>query len=147
MKKVLLALAAFALVGAGCGSSAPAPTPAPKPVATTPTPTPAPTPTPTPTPTPSPTPTPAVTLKVSMAATNFAFAPATITAKVGQPVEVTFSDVAGFHAFVIDSVVSQQISTGTVVKFNAPSAPGRYPYYCNVANHRAMGMEGTLIVQ
>jgi plastocyanin len=161
MKKLLLALAAFALVGAGCSGTASTNT-----TATTTDTTPSATTDTSATAHPqtgtlingatgadvdapgaSASATASATVKVNMVASNFAFTPSTITVKVGQPVEITFTDVAGFHGFVIDNVTSNAISSGTVVKFNAPSAPGSYPYYCNVANHRAMGMQGTLIVQ
>jgi len=84
---------------------------------------------------------------VSLAAGNFSFTPNVIAATPGQTVRVTMSDVSGFHTLVIDGVVKQSITTGSVVTFVAPTAPGSYPIYCDVGSHRANGMEGTLVVK
>ncbi len=86
------------------------------------------------------------TLKLSMKGTNFAFEPKVINAKAGQKVEANFSTVEGFHSFSINGV-DTSISTGKVVSFTAPTAPGSYPFFCAVGSHRSMGMEGTLIVK
>lgn len=133
MKKSVLILCALALAGAGCyqAPASPAQAPAVPTVAVG-----------------EQNPSPASeTLKVDMEIGNFFFAPATITAKAGQKVDVTFTKNEGFHTFVIDGVAKLPIAVGTTKSFTAPSAPGSYPFYCDVNAHRSKGMEGTLIVK
>jgi plastocyanin len=86
-------------------------------------------------------------VNVSMIAENFTFSPSTITAVAGQTVNVTVERNEGTHTFTIDGVVNKQLATGASFSFKAPTKPGRYPYYCSIGNHRAMGLEGTLIVE
>ena len=86
-------------------------------------------------------------LKVNLSAGNFFFSPTSISAKAGQDVEVSFGSVEGTHSFTIDGVTNSMIRTGSKVSFQAPTKPGRYPFYCNIANHRQLGMEGVLIVE
>lgn len=88
------------------------------------------------------------TVNVTVTASNFAFAPAAITATAGQMVNVTFVNEEGFHDFVIDGIAaSSTLKAGAseTVTFTAPKA-GTYAYYCSVGEHRTMGMEGTLVV-
>lgn len=42
---------------------------------------------------------------------------------------------------------SQVITPGSTTSVSAKLAPGRYTFYCPVANHRQLGMEGTLTVR
>lgn len=87
-------------------------------------------------------------LSVNMASANFSFSPKTIEAKPGQQVDITFTSNEGFHTIVIDAVnFKQTVESGETVSFTAPTAPGSYPYYCDVGSHRMKGMEGTLIVK
>ena len=55
------------------------------------------------------------------------------------------------HDFVIDelNVKTPIVQTGetAVVEFVVPNTPGTFNYYCGVANHRQLGMEGTLTIQ
>lgn len=153
MKKSLVILSMLLFAGAGCASTATTtvtPPPVSSPSAsgsTTTTVTPGTTTTTTTTVTPKPTISVMTTLDVSLSAKNFAFTPNAIAAKPGQTVRVTLSDVEGFHTFVIDGIVKQSVTTGSVVTFVAPTAPGSYPIYCDVGSHRANGMEGTLVVK
>jgi len=88
------------------------------------------------------------TQTVSMTSGNFFFEPTTINAEAGQEVQVTFSKNTGFHTFVIDEIdINSQIEEGETVTFTAPTEPGSYAFYCDVGDHRAQGMEGTLIVE
>lgn len=150
MKKSLVALSLLLLTGAGCASTATTtvtpPAASPPSASGSSTTTVAPITTPT-TATPKPEISVMTSLDVSLSAKNFAFAPNAITAKPGQTVRVTLSDVEGFHTFVIDGIVKQSVTTGSVVTFVAPTAPGSYPIYCDVGSHRANGMEGTLVVK
>ena len=78
------------------------------------------------------------------------FSPTKITVSQGQKVTIRFKNVQGFHDFVIDefNVKTEQIAAGeeAVVSFVADKK-GTFEYYCSVANHRQLGMKGTLIVQ
>jgi len=85
---------------------------------------------------------------INMEATNYAFSPKTITAKAGDRIKVVFSKNSGFHTLVIDEIdLKTTIKQGENLTFTVPSKPGSYAFYCDVGNHRAMGMEGTLIVK
>lgn len=85
---------------------------------------------------------------VQMTSGNFFFEPAVIRAEVGQEVEVVFAENSGVHTFVIDELgVNVPISAGDSTTFTADLEPGTYAFYCSVGNHRALGMEGTLIVE
>jgi plastocyanin len=81
---------------------------------------------------------------------NFSFAPATLTVKKGDTVRIVFKNTSGFHDLKIDEfkVATKQIQGGQeeTVEFIADKA-GSFEYYCSVGNHRAMGMQGTLVVQ
>ena len=85
---------------------------------------------------------------VDMKSGNYFFEPATITAKAGQKVTLTFSENDGFHTFVIDEIdFKTQVAKDKTVTFTVPDQPGSYAFYCDVGNHRAAGMEGVLIVE
>ncbi len=136
MKKGIFFLSLILLVGAGCVSAPPVPAPDPVPLPPVSAP-PAQTP-----------PVAAPPFKMNIEDGNFFFKPATITVSAGQTVELTFTMHAGFHTFVIPAIgLKKQISQGATVTFTAPAEPGSYPFYCDVGNHRASGMEGSLIVK
>lgn len=87
-------------------------------------------------------------LYVSMESGNFFFSPSSIAAEPGQTVVITIEQNAGTHTLVIDEIgYKSGVSIGDVLTFTAPTDPGSYAYYCDVGSHRALGMEGTLIVQ
>jgi plastocyanin len=81
---------------------------------------------------------------------SFAFDPATLTASVGQAVNVVFENVGVLeHNFVIDElnvrlgpIQGGQENSGSFT----PGAAGSYTYYCDVPGHREAGMVGTLTV-
>jgi plastocyanin len=81
---------------------------------------------------------------------SFTFDPATLTATVGQTVNVTLDNVGVLeHNFVIDElnvrlgpIQGGQQSSGSFT----PDAAGSYTYYCDVPGHREAGMVGTLTV-
>lgn len=89
--------------------------------------------------------------KVTVTAQDtFKYDPATLTAKVGQPVEVTLDNKGNLeHSFVIDEL---GVKIGPIQggqKGNAsftPSQAGTYTFYCAVAGHKEAGMTGTLTV-
>ncbi len=81
---------------------------------------------------------------------SFSFNPSTIKVKKGDSVKITFKNSGGMHDFVLDDFNAKIkiIGSGETysVQFTADKA-GQFEYYCSVANHRAMGMKGTLTVE
>ncbi|HJY98400.1 MAG TPA: cupredoxin domain-containing protein [Patescibacteria group bacterium] len=81
---------------------------------------------------------------------SYALNPATITVNKGDSVKITFKDNDSSHDLVIDGYnlrtkVLRPGGTDTI-EFVADKA-GTFEYFCSVANHRALGMTGTLVVQ
>ncbi len=80
---------------------------------------------------------------------NFKFTPNAIVVNEGDTVQISFNNVQGIHNFVIEGINVQtktiQAGESEQVTFTAPKK-GTYVFYCSVGNHRAMGMEGTLVV-
>jgi uncharacterized cupredoxin-like copper-binding protein len=81
---------------------------------------------------------------------SFKFDPTTITAKVGQPVQVVIANKGVLeHSFVIDelNVKLERVQGGATrdVTFT-PTQAGTYVFYCNTAGHKEAGMTGTLVV-
>lgn len=81
---------------------------------------------------------------------TFAYTPTTITAKVGQTVNVTIVNNGALeHTFLIDElgVNSGSIPAGQTAKVTfTASKEGTFSFYCNVAGHKEGGMVGTLTV-
>lgn len=91
------------------------------------------------------------TVEIAMEGVNYAFDPDNITVEAGQQVELTLTSTQGMHDFVVEGTdiateIIQQGDSGTIT-FTAPDEPGEYTFYCSVGNHRALGMEGTMIVE
>lgn len=65
-------------------------------------------------------------------------------------VTIVFKNAGGFHDFVLDAFTVKtptiQTSNEATVSFVADK-DGTFQYYCSVANHRQMGMVGTLTVK
>ncbi len=79
---------------------------------------------------------------------NHFFEPKVINAKPGEKLRIDFRGNIGNHTFVIDAAkVKQTVKDGSGFEFVVPTEPGSYPFYCDIGNHRAMGMEGVLIVK
>jgi uncharacterized cupredoxin-like copper-binding protein len=89
---------------------------------------------------------------VDMTAADFKFDPSDQTVKSG---DVTFNlknDGQESHSLEIEDVNGQdqeiegEVSPGQsgTLKVNLP--PGKYEFYCPVANHKEMGMEGEITV-
>ena len=88
---------------------------------------------------------------ISVEGGNYYFNPNEIRVKKGNTVKIILNSVDGVaHNFVIDefNITSQTISVGqtTQVEFT-PDKTGTFEFYCNISNHRQMGMKGTLIVE
>jgi plastocyanin len=88
---------------------------------------------------------------VNIEGSEFAFNPATITAKPGERVTVNFKNIGTVeHTFVITELnfklVAQpgQTTTGT---FSAPAQSTTFEVHCDIAGHTEAGMKGELIVQ
>ena len=81
---------------------------------------------------------------------SFAFDPAIITVDKGDTVKITLIDDDGRHDLVVDgyNVSTNTLSEGgsDTIQFVADKT-GSFEYYCSVANHRDLGMKGTLVVQ
>ncbi len=82
---------------------------------------------------------------------EFKFDPNTLTAKAGQPVQVTLQNAGTVeHDFNIDqfNIHSVKVQPGRSENFTftAPAA-GTYQFVCNEAGHKEGGMTGTLTVQ
>ncbi|MCX6714687.1 MAG: cupredoxin domain-containing protein [Candidatus Uhrbacteria bacterium] len=86
--------------------------------------------------------------KYDMEVSNFSFKPNVLNVKAGDAVQITFTKAEGTHTFVIDETDTHNtVTQGSNLTFIAPTKPGSYKFYCNVGNHRAMGMEGTINVK
>ena len=87
-------------------------------------------------------------IHTNMLSGNFFFTPDVLRVNPGDSVSITFTENAGFHTFVIDEIgFKETVVEGGTITFTAPSEPGSYAYYCDVGSHRALGMEGVLIVE
>jgi plastocyanin len=82
---------------------------------------------------------------------EFTFDPETFTVGEGETVKIVFRNTGTMiHDFVIDefNVATSRIAPGEeeAVEFT-PNQTGSFNFYCSVGNHRALGMEGTLVVE
>ncbi len=88
--------------------------------------------------------------EVVVEGSNYKFSPATLKVKKGDTVKLAFKSTGGIHNLVIDEfgVETSQLGEGEEeeVEFVADKT-GTFEYYCSVANHRAMGMTGKLVVE
>lgn len=84
---------------------------------------------------------------VEMRTGNFFFEPSSIAVELGQEVMITIAENTGTHTFVIDELgINEEINEGETFSFT-PTEDGTFEFYCDVGNHREMGMEGTLHVK
>lgn len=89
-------------------------------------------------------------LDVTIKGSDIKFETTTITAKVGQTVNVTFENVGALeHSFIIadfnvklEKVQAGQKATATFVADKA----GTFEFVCDVAGHKEAGMVGKLTV-
>lgn len=88
--------------------------------------------------------------EVTVSGSNFKFDPAEIRVKAGDKVKITFKNNGGIHDLRIDglNVATKRLDSGEseAIEFTANKI-GTFEYYCSVANHKAMGMVGKLIVE
>jgi plastocyanin len=89
--------------------------------------------------------------EITVSGFSFGYEPSTLTVEAGEEIELTFVSEDTMHDFVIEGtdIATEVIQGGeqTIIEFTAPEEPGEYTFYCSVGNHRALGMEGTLIVE
>jgi plastocyanin len=88
-------------------------------------------------------------LNITIQAEDIKFDTTTITARVGQTVNVTYQNVGALeHNFLIDEFgVEEKVQPGQTITFSfTPTSAGTYQYYCNVPGHIEAGMVGTLTV-
>lgn len=87
---------------------------------------------------------------VNVVGSSFAYNPSVIRVKKGDTVKINYTDSDGFHDLVIDgyNLRTERITPGqsSSLEFVADQT-GQFAYYCSVGNHRAAGMQGTLIVE
>ena len=91
-----------------------------------------------------------VVKEFNIEASTYSFSPKTITVNKGERVKITLKNIKGVHDFKIDEfgASTRVLNAGEeeTITFLADKS-GTFEYYCSVANHRAMGMVGTLIVR
>lgn len=89
------------------------------------------------------------TLEVKMDASEFKFDPATITAKVGQPVRVIVTNIGALeHTFTVTGLgVDEKLAVGQTVTVEfTPAQSGTFELVCTVPGHKEAGMVGTVVV-
>jgi nitrosocyanin len=90
-------------------------------------------------------------IEITVEASEFQFDPNVINIKKGQKVVLTFKNAGTItHDFIIDEfdVATPLTLPGETrtVEFT-PNEAGSFSYYCNVSNHRQLGMEGVINVE
>jgi Plastocyanin len=89
--------------------------------------------------------------KITISGSEFAFTPAAITLKKGQPAEITFKNTGAFpHNLTIAdlNLKTKTIQPGEqdIIQFT-PDKTGQFSFMCTVPGHADKGMKGTLTVQ
>jgi plastocyanin len=92
---------------------------------------------------------------IEVVATEFMFEPDTITASPGDTLIVTLrNDGSDDHNIEFelpddDYEIDEDVAPGQSAELTVPvpDATGDYVFYCPIAGHRQLGMEGTLTVQ
>jgi len=81
---------------------------------------------------------------------EFEFVPNVVELKPGQPTTLTIVNRGKeTHNIIIPKlkITSSLAESGQSISIILPSlSVGRYPFYCGVGNHKALGMSGVLIV-
>lgn len=82
---------------------------------------------------------------------EFSLSPVSISVKAGEKIKLTFNNVGTFpHNFTVLGlgVATETIGAGQsdTIEFTVEEG-GTYTTFCSVGNHRAQGMEGTLLVE
>lgn len=89
------------------------------------------------------------TQTLDMTAQNFFFTPKDPTIKAGIT-NLKLSSKGGIHTLVFDHAYDgfqvEADGDGDSQSEKIDLKPGKYTYYCNIADHRSLGMVGTLTV-
>lgn len=91
----------------------------------------------------------APTLKVTLIAEDINWNITAINAKVGQPIEITFTNAGALdHNLVIEELgVDILLASGqTEVVTVTVDHPGTIPYICSIPGHEEAGMVGEIVV-
>ena len=88
---------------------------------------------------------------VAISETEYKLTPSDPTAKAGSVTFDVSNDGGTVHDLEIEGngveEETEPIGAGSSAKLTANLKPGTYEIYCNIDDHRAEGMEGTLTVQ
>lgn len=84
-------------------------------------------------------------------AKEYSFEPSNLSVKKGQTVKLILVNKGNIsHDFAIEGtdIKTQMVGPGdnVTIEFTIDEA-GTYTFYCSLSNHRALGMEGELIVE
>ncbi len=93
---------------------------------------------------------------VKIVATDLKFTPATIQAKVGQPIKVVFENKGVIeHDLAFPALKTDKATTALKVAAKpgqtatlefTPTAKGSYEYICTIPGHKEAGMKGVITV-
>ena len=94
---------------------------------------------------------PADARKITIAAKDYYFEPADITASPGEMLHVELiNEGSTMHMWEVEDVsgthLHTQVGESASTTFKAPSEPGSYRIYCGAPGHAERGMVGTLTV-
>ncbi len=93
--------------------------------------------------------------KVTLVATDYSFAPSTIHAVAGRPLEITLVN-KGSHVHGLRLVLSfgdvpfpENVPPGFTqsATFDELGSPGTYRFYCPVEDHDSRGMHGAIVIE
>ena len=89
--------------------------------------------------------------EITIEGSEYSFSPESLTVAAGERISLTFKNTGNLpHNFTIGElgVATKTIAGGQtdVVEFTA-SQSGTFTFYCSLAGHRQLGMEGNLEVQ
>lgn len=91
------------------------------------------------------------TIELTIKGEEFSFSPSTAAVKAGTTIMLTFvNEGAMVHDLVFDEIdgATSRVSPGESETIELTiNEPGTYTFYCSVAGHRALGMEGELVVE
>lgn len=89
---------------------------------------------------------------VEVIATEYQFTPSEVRIKKGETVKITFKNNGRMdHNWMVDGLGGASIDTTKAGATNSitltPSQKGTFTVFCSIGSHRALGMQGTLVVE
>jgi plastocyanin len=89
--------------------------------------------------------------EITISASEYSYNPASISLTKGEKVRLTLMNVGNMsHDLVIEGtdIKTKLVGRGKsdVVEFTVPEDVNELIFYCSIANHRALGMEGKFLV-